>query len=243
MTGPRRGPWEFCSSSLLLACGCRKESDTTIAPPAVTISHPTSQPITEYLDLTGTVAASKSVDLMARVTGYLESVNFKDGDFVDEGQLLFVIEPGSYEQQLALNQAQLVQAQSEYVRQQGLVTDKATSTSNVEKQLSQRDQAQAQVELAKINLGYTRVTAPFAGRIGRRLVDPGNLVGAGAATKLATIEQLVPIYVNFSLNERDALQLREAMRQRGMAGEVSRRESSRTRWLEQRERLSARGCP
>ena len=123
---------------------------------------------------------------MARVTGYLESVNFKDGDFVDEGQLLFVIEPGSYEQQLALNQAQLVQAQSEYDRQQGLVKDKATSTSNVEKQLSQRDQAQAQVELAKINLGYTRVTAPFAGRIGRRQVDPGNLVGAGAATKLAT---------------------------------------------------------
>ncbi len=163
----------------LLACGCRKESDTTIAPPAVTISHPTSQPITEYLDLTGTVAASKSVDLVARVTGYLESVNFKDGDFVDEGQLLFVIEPAPYEQQLALNQAQLVQAQAEYDRQQGLMKDNATSTSNVEKQLSQRDQAQAQVELAKINLGYTRVTAPFAGRIGRRLVDPGNLVGAG----------------------------------------------------------------
>jgi multidrug efflux pump subunit AcrA (membrane-fusion protein) len=72
-----------------------------MAPPSVTVSHPTSQPVTEYLDLTGTLAASKSVDLMARVTGYLESVNFKDGDLVEAGQLLFVIEPASYEQQLA----------------------------------------------------------------------------------------------------------------------------------------------
>ena len=199
-----------------LVCGCHKDIDTTMTPPSVTVSHPTSQPVTEHLDLTGTLAASKSVDLVARVTGYLESVNFKDGDLVEAGQLLFVIEPASYEQQLALNQAQLVQAQSEYDRQQGLVKDKATSTANVEKQLSQRDQAQAQVELAKINLGYTRVTAPFAGRIGRRQVDPGNLVGASGATKLATLEQLRPIYVNFSLNERDALHMREMMRRLGM---------------------------
>ena len=215
----RRALWKVCSSSWCCCAVVAKRATRTITPPSVTIGHPTSQPITEYLDLTGTLAASKSVDLMARVTGYLESVNFKDGDFVEAGQLLFVIEPASYEQQVALNQAQLAQAQSEYDRQQGLVKDKATSTSNleVEKQLSQRDQAQAQVELAKINLGYTRVTAPFAGRIGRRQVDPGNLVGASGATKLATLEQLVPIYVNFSLNERDALEMRERMRQMGLA--------------------------
>jgi RND family efflux transporter MFP subunit len=206
---------------VMLVCGCRKDVDTTIAPPSVTVSHPPSKPITEYLDLTGTLAASKSVDLVARVIGYLESVNFKDGDLVEAGQLLFVIEPASYEQQLALNQAQLSQAQSEYDRQQGLIKDKATSTANVEKQLSQRDQAQAQLELAKINLGYTRVTAPFAGRIGRRLVDPGNLVGAGGSTKLATLEQLRPIYVNFSLNERDALHMREMMRQLGMEAKAA----------------------
>ena len=97
-----------------------------------------------------------------------------------------------------------------------MIKQNATSTSNVEKWRSSRDQAQAQVELAKINLGYTRVTAPFAGRIGQRLVDPGNLVGAGSPTKLATLDQLLPIYVNFNLNERDALQMREAMRKLGM---------------------------
>ena len=101
-------------------------------------------------------------------------------------------------------------------RQQELIKQNATSTSNVEKWRSSRDQAQAQVELAKINLGYTRVTAPFAGRIGQRLVDPGNLVGTGSPTKLATLDQLLPIYVNFNLNERDALQMREAMRKLGM---------------------------
>jgi len=201
---------------LILANGCRKGADSTIVAPPVTVSHPSSQPVTEYLELTGTTAPSKTVNLVARVSGYLESVNFQDGAFVDKGQLLFVIEPPPYEQQLALNQAVLVQAQAEYERQLELIKQNATSTSNVEKQLSARDQAQAQVELAKINLGYTQVTAPFAGRIGQRLVDPGNLVGANGPTNLATIDQLIPIYVNFNLNERDALQMRAAMSKLGM---------------------------
>ena len=110
-----------------------------------------------------------------------------------------------------------MQAQAEYDRQQALSKQNATAASSLEKQLSLRDQAKAQVELAKINLDYTRVTAPFAGRIGRRQVDPGNLVGAGGATTLAKLEQLSPIYVNFNLNERDALHLREMMQKAGMA--------------------------
>src|SRR5262249_10007865 len=116
----------------------------------------------------------------------------------------------------ALNEAALAQAESEYKRQEALMKQNATSASTLEKQLSQRDQAKAQVELSKINLGYTRVTAPFAGRIGRRQVDPGNLVGTGGATTLATLEQLLPIYVYFNLNERDALHMRDRMRQFGM---------------------------
>jgi RND family efflux transporter MFP subunit len=87
---------------------------------------------------------------------------------------------------------------------------------NVERWKSERDQAEAQVALAKINLGYTRVTAPFSGRMGRHLVDPGNMVGVSGDTKLATLEQIVPIYVYFNLNERDALRISAAMRERGM---------------------------
>jgi RND family efflux transporter MFP subunit len=150
------------------------------------------------------------VDLVARVTGYLESVNFEDGAFVKEGQLLFVIEPEPYKQQLALTEAALARAKSEYERQVSLIASNATSRANVEKWLSERDQAAAQVELAKLNLGYTRVSAPFSGRMGRRLVGPS------VNTKLATLEQLSPIYVYFSLNERDALQAAAVMRQRGV---------------------------
>ena len=121
-----------------------------------------------------------------------------------------------YEQQLKIAQAQLLQAQSEYDRQQELVKQNATSVANVEKWQSQRDQAQAQVELAKLNLGYTHVTAPFSGRMGRHLVDVGNMVGVSGDTKLATLDELAPIYVYFNLNERDALRIRAAMQKMGI---------------------------
>jgi RND family efflux transporter MFP subunit len=195
--------------------GCGKPTVAPAAPP-VTVSHPRSEPVIVYLDLSGTVAASQSVDLVARVPGYLQSVNFADGAYVEAGQLLFVIEPGTYEEQVKLSEAALLQAQSEYDRQQELVKQNATAVANVEKWQSQRDQAAAQVALAKINLGYTRVTAPFSGRIGRHLVDPGNMVGATGGTQLATLDQIVPIYVYFSLNERDALRISTVMRERGM---------------------------
>ncbi len=200
-----------------MVAGCRQRGDGGPVLPSVTVAHPRSQPVTEYVDLTGSVAASRSVDLVARISGYLESVNFADGAYVDAGQLLFVIEPEPYKQQLASNQAALLQAQSEFDRQQELIAQDATSTANLEKWRSTRDQAKAQVELSQINLGYTRVSAPFAGRVGRRQVDPGNLVGAGGATKLATLDQLRPIYVNFSMNERTALYLRAMLRAQGLA--------------------------
>jgi len=200
----------------LILASCHQRGDGGPVLPSVTVAHPRSQPVTEFLDLTGSVAASRSVDLVARISGYLQSVNFADGAYVEAGQLLFVIEPEPYKQQLASNQAALLQAQSEFDRQQQLISQDATSTANLEKWRSTRDQAQAQMELSKINLGYTRVTAPFAGRIGRRQVDPGNLVGAGGATKLATLDQLRPIYVNFSMNERTALYLRAMLRQMGL---------------------------
>jgi RND family efflux transporter MFP subunit len=208
---------ERISFLLLLLVGCRKAPDVSPPLPVVTVRQPVKQPVTDYLDLTGTVAPSKTVNLVARVSGYLQSVGFQDGSVVEAGQVLFVIDPQQYQQQLALNEAALKQAQTEYERQQQLIKENATAVSSVEKQLSQRDQAKAQMELAKINLAYTRVTAPFSGRIGARQVDPGNLVGANGPTTLATLDQLMPIYVNFSLNEHDALHLYTEMRQRGMA--------------------------
>lgn len=180
-------------------------------PPSVVVSAPLRMPVTDYLQATGTVAASKSVDLVARVEGYLRSVDFQDGSLVKQGQLLFVIEPEPYQAKLASQQAQLLNAQSEYERQLRMIKENATSQANVDKWLSQRDQARAAVTLASINLGYTHIKAPFTGRIGRHLVDPGNLVGStGTATKLATLDQVVPAFVYFSVNERDVLRIRAA---------------------------------
>jgi membrane fusion protein, multidrug efflux system len=201
--------------ALCSACGNAPKS-TPPHPPSVTVTQPGQEVVAEYVDLTGTVAPSRTVDLVARVTGFLQSVNFQEGAYVEAGQLLFVIEPEPYDQQLLLTKAALLRAQSEYDRQLELSKQKATSMANVEKWRSDRDQVAAQVELATINLSYTRVTAPFSGRIGRRFVDPGNLVGPNVNTKLATLDQLLPIYVNFNLNERDALNIREFMKQRGM---------------------------
>jgi len=190
----------------------RKATAAASVAPAVTVQAPRSEPVIEYLQLTGTVAASKSVNLVARVPGYLESVNFKDGAVVPEGELLFVIEKPPYEAQVELNKAALTRAQLELDRQQAMMKENATAETTVESWVSQRDQAKAQLELSQINLGYTEVRAPFEGRLGARQVDPGNLVGSSGPTVLATIEQLHPIYVNFNLNERDALHLRQEMR-------------------------------
>ena len=200
---------------LLAACGGRNQYQPP-PPPPVTVSRPLRLPVTDYLETTGSVAALRTVDLVARVEGYLRSVDFTDGSLVKAGQLLFVIEPEPYQAKLAGAQAQLVNAQSEYQRQLRMMKENATSQANVDKWLSQRDSDAANVTLAKINLGYTHITAPFTGRIGRHLVDPGNLVGsAGSATKLATLEQIIPIYVYFSINERDVLRVRAAAQAQG----------------------------
>lgn len=194
------------------ACGGGKGTPSPASaapPPAVTVATPQVAPVTEAIELDGVVAPSASVNLMARVSGVLESASFHDGDAVHAGQLLFVIEPAPYREQVKLNQAKLDQARSDAERQQALLAENATSQSSVENSASQLKQAEANLALARINLGYTEVRAPFDGVIGRRLVDVGNVVGAApGGTVLTTITRLRPVDVNFALNERDLLRLR-----------------------------------
>ena len=135
-----------------------------------------------------------------------------------KGDVLFQIEKDVYEQKVALYQAQLNGAEAEYTRQVGMLKQNATSQANVDKALSDRDQAAANLAMAKIQLGYTTVRAPFDGLIGTHLVDIGNVVGTNAAapTKLATIDELSPIYINFSVSSRDALRLRKIAQQLGV---------------------------
>jgi len=202
------------------ACGDRS-TFVPPPPPKVTVSQPVKQPVTDYLEFTGNTQAINTVQLKARVEGYLEKVFFKDGDRVQKGQLLFLIQQNTYEAKLMQAEAEILSqkaklfhAQTEYVRFTKLVTQKAAAQTDVDNWLYQRDAAQAAVmsaeaqrDLARLNLSYTKVASPFDGRIGRRLKDPGNLVGAGEATLLADVDQIDPLYVYFTINERDLLDI------------------------------------
>ncbi|HZE20696.1 MAG TPA: efflux RND transporter periplasmic adaptor subunit, partial [Desulfobaccales bacterium] len=190
-------------------------------PPKVTVSQPVKQPVTEYLEFTGNTKAINTVKLRARVEGYLEKVLFQDGDNVKKGQLLFLIQQNTYEAQLKqaeakilAEKARLFHAQTEFARYSRLVKQKAAAQTDVDRWKFEKDAAQAAVmaaeaqrDLARLNLSYTKVTAPFNGRVGRRLKDVGNLVGAGEKTELAEINQINPIYVYFNINEQDLLRV------------------------------------
>ncbi len=201
------------------------KTQTPPAPPVV-IQKPISMKITNYVTQTGTVVAYNSVNLVARIEGYLEKVEFTDGTFVKKGQELFLIEPLPYMEKwkeaqaiVAAQRASYNYTKSEFARQQRMYKQNATSLNNVEKWSAQTDVVKAEIDkavanaaVAGINYGYTHILAPFDGRIGRHLVDPGNYVGNGKATNLATIEQLDPIYVYFNLNELDLIKVREIAR-------------------------------
>ena len=196
-----------------------------ILPPApVVLQKPKVSNITDYITQTGTMVDYNSVDLVARVEGYLEGINFTDGTFVKKDKELFVIQPKPYLEQLkaaqatvAVQKAAYLYDSSEYARQKRMYQQSATSLNNVEKWSAKSQESKAEIdkavaneEIATITYSYTHVLAPFDGRIGRHLVDVGHLVGHGQATDLATIQQLDPIYVYFNLNELDLIKIRTA---------------------------------
>ena len=210
----------FC---LLCFAGCKgKKSQAPPPPPKVSVVQPLQRKVTYYLELTGNTQAVNTVQLVARVSGYLDKVFFQDGQMVKKGQLLFLIEQDSYidslkqaEGQVLMQKAQLRYAQSQFTRYANLLPVKAAAQSDVDNWRYQRDSAEANLktalaneELARLNLGYTRVTAPFDGRIDRRLQDPGNLVGSSPSnTNLAQMSQIDPIYVYFNVSDTDLARL------------------------------------
>lgn len=213
----------FC----VVCVGCGSEQQKPHSqPPKVSVAQPIQKSVTNYLEMPGNLQAEGKVDLVARVEGFLQSINFEDGAFVNEGQLLFVIEPEPFEAQLELanasveeQRAVVIRAKEEYARQLRMIKHKATSEAAVQQWRAEYDSAkallkenEAKAKIARINLGYTRITAPFDGHMDRHLVDSGNLVGAGGPTKLATIYRLNPIYAYFNMNEYDLTRLITEMR-------------------------------
>jgi RND family efflux transporter MFP subunit len=196
------------------------------APREVRVSRPLISEGPDHVDFTGRTEAAASVRIRARVTGYLDKVRFKDGAEVKQGEVLFEIDPRPYQAELdkaqaevALSEADLKLAEAKYKRTKALHATKAASQADVETADAERVKARAQVaaaragfEVARLRLAFTKVTAPFAGRIGRRLVDAGGLVRADE-TALAVLVTNDPVYVYFDMDERTYLRLRRAKRE------------------------------
>jgi RND family efflux transporter MFP subunit len=209
---------------------CEQNTFVPPPPPKVEVAVPVQRTITRFLEATGNTAPIKNVDLVARVQGFLQTIDYQDGTFAKEGTTLFTIEPETYKLKLeqaqaaeAGAQASLKQAEADFKRQSDLVQRQAVSQSTLDQSTSTRDNAQANLQqaqvntrIAAVNYGYTNVVAPFDGIVSAHLVSVGELVGAASPTQLATIVQLDPIYVNFNVNEQDVLRIREEARRRGM---------------------------
>jgi len=215
-----------CTSASDKAATARANTPQTIQ---VTVASVQQQDLPIYLDGLGSVEAFYTVNVKSRVDGQLEDVKFREGEFVNKGDLLAVIDPRPYQAlldqaqaQLFRDQASLRDAQLNYTRDQSLFKDSgAVSQQQVDTQKATVDQLdgtvrndQALVENAKLNVTYCHITAPESGRIGLRLVDPGNIVHATDANPLLVITQLQPITVIFTLPE-DQLQTVSQHMQKG----------------------------
>jgi len=208
-------------SLVSLALGCAEAPPATPPPPAVTVAAVTEREITDWDEFTGRFEAVDAVEIRPRVSGYIRRVVFEEGSEVRKGEVLFEIDPRPYEAELARAQAQLEQARTgaelaarEVARAQRLVEVQAISREEFDTRTSAEAQggasvraAEAAVRTARLNLEWTRVRSPIAGRVSRAEVTAGNLVQAGppTATLLTTVVSLDPIYVEFEGDEQSYL--------------------------------------
>ncbi len=224
--------WRQVSTLLFLMipaalAGCQKPNEYVAPPPPeVTVGLPVEQMVQEYFETTGQTRAVKVVELRARVTGYLQSIEFRDGDFVEAGQVLYRIDPAIYEAAVESAEAALEKATAQHLlaeqnlkRAKQLISQQVVTESELDVRQAELDSAKADVSAAqaslrnaKLNLSYTEITAPFAGRIGHHMVDVGNLIQTGE-TALARIETVDPIHAYFTISESDVLRFQQMVRE------------------------------
>ena len=212
-----------------VASGCGKKSvAATPAQISVNVARPLKKAVTEWDEFPGRLSSVASVEVRARVSGYIASTHFKEGAEVKQGDLLFVIDPRTYEAEYARAKADLARAKSvhdlavlEADRATKLIEEQAISVESSQSKAKAREgaeaalqAAQAAVESAKLQLEFSRVTAPISGRVGKKIVTEGNLITGGAkdSTILTTIVSLDPIYCYFDVDERSALKYRDLKR-------------------------------
>lgn len=227
------------AAALLALAGCSGGQQQALPTPEVEIVTIRPQTIDNVIELPARIQAVRTAEVRARVDGIVERRLYEEGTDVSAGQSLFQIDPrqmrASMNAQLATlqrNQATAANAQQDVQRYQGLIADQAISKQEYDAAVARMRTAQAdvslaraQVDSARLNLGYSMVTAPISGRAGRAQVTEGALVSAGSGTLLTTIEQLDPIYANFSQSSSDLLAIRNDIR----SGRLKLAESSAPR--------------
>ncbi|KAF1698124.1 MULTISPECIES: efflux RND transporter periplasmic adaptor subunit [Pseudoxanthomonas] len=210
--------------SLLALAACKQEQAATPPPPEVGVVQVQPQTLPLQRDLVGRLSPYRSADVRARVPGVLLKRTYQEGSDVKEGQVLFEIDPAPLQASLGVAKAQLAQAEATYAnartaaeRARQLAPQKFVSQNDLDNAVATErsaaaaaQAARASVRNAEIDLGYARVTAPIAGRAGKQQVTEGALVGQGEATLLTTVDQLDPLYANFSISSTELEQLRGA---------------------------------
>jgi len=216
-----------CAAVGLPWVGCGGADAPARQAPEVTVSTPVVRPVREFVDFTGTTRAIESAEIRARVGGVLERQLFTPSDIVDEGEALFVIEPDQYraardEASALLNSsiADSALKESNLERVRIAIETNAVSKQDLDRAQAERDAAvaavlgaRARLARAQLDLDYTTVRSPIRGQVGRRLVDPGNLVGYGEQTLLTTVNRLRPIHVFFNAPEWVVLEMLRQMEQ------------------------------
>jgi RND family efflux transporter MFP subunit len=210
--------------AMVSLAACKPENKFQPPPaPDIRVAVPLQQDVAPYEVLTGNTVSFATVDLVARVKGFLTDIKYVDGNPAKKGDVLFIIEQTMYkanvqqaQAQLEAAQAELVQSEAEFTRQDTLLRQNVSAQNTYDKAKAKRDSDRAAVESAQANLviqqtnlGYTTVEAPFNGVVSKHLQNVGQLVGDTSATKLATIVRLDPIYVEFNMSEQDLLKIRQ----------------------------------
>lgn len=223
MIAPLRTLALTCAVALALTA-CKKPEQQTPPPPEVGVIEAKPQTLPLQRELVGRLSPFRSADVRARVPGVLLKRVYQEGADVKQGQVLFLIDPAPLQASLNASQAELASAQATYAnakaaanRARSLAPQKYVSKSDLDAaEASERtaaaavQQAQAALTSAKINLGYAEVTSPISGRAGKQQVTEGALVGQGDVTLLTTVDQLDPLYVNFSMSVDELTQMRAA---------------------------------
>jgi len=205
----------------LLFLSCKSKQEEVKAPPVFKVMEIKAKKVPAFVQMVGQAAGIPTVEIRARVSGYLRTWDFKEGSIVKKGQVLFTIEPDEYINAVASAKADLEMktaawelAKLDVQRLKPLVATKAISQNDYDKAVTteQEDRAavsnaKANLDQAQLNLSYTTMTSPITGAIGACAINPGNLVGKGEATLLTTVSAVDPMYVNFQMNESDYLKI------------------------------------